>query len=456
VDTVEPWWRRLTPRHLILLVPWIGIAIAAAKPVQDNSFLWHVRAGTLQLDLGHVLTTDPFSFTMQGAPWRTQSWLIELAYGLLERWTGGLGWVRFELVLIAGLTYALVALLMYRKSRNVLATGVLMTIFTWLAVAFEVPRPAVFAGLFLVMLIAMLDVDMLWPVPLLLWVWAAIHGMWILGLGYVVLHSLATRRPVRRSVEVVGVSLVAVTLTAHGFGVWQILWDFFRNRGALSYMQEWSLPNVVSIQILPYVVIFLLLMVAAVAGKLDMRSLWVIVPFFVFGLSARRSLFPAMLVLLPYAVLGWPERWRWRPSVPTSREARLNMVAAVLLVVVPVGLVLAAGTGIDMKRFPVTAAQYLEPGRVFTDDGTGGYLIYAEWPDRKVFIDDRVELYGELMGTLISVRAGKPEWRDVFEEYGIEQALLKEDDDLTTALRRDGWIVRYQEPDSWVVLASPS
>jgi hypothetical protein len=93
---------------------------------------------------------------------------------------------------------------------------------------------------------------------------------------------------------------------------------------------------------------------------------------------------------------------------------------------------------------------------VFTDDGTGGYLIYAEWPDRKVFIDDRVELYGELMGTLISVRAGRPEWRDVFEEYGIEQALLKEDDDLTTALRRDGWIVRYQEPDSWVVLASPS
>jgi len=455
VETVERWWRRLTPRHLILIVPWIGIVIAAAKPVQDNSFLWHVRAGALQLDLGHVLTTDPFSFTMQGAPWRTQSWLIELVYGLLERWTGGLGWVRFELVVVAGLTYVLLALLMYRKSRNVLATGVLMAVFTWLAVAFEVPRPALFAGLFLVMLISMLDVNLLWPVPLLMWVWAAIHGTWVLGLGYLVLHSLFTRRPIRRAVPTLGVSLLAVTVTAHGFGVWQILWDFFRNRGALSYMQEWSLPNVLSIQILPYVAIFLLLMVAAVAGKLDMRSLWVVVPFFVFGLSARRALFPSMLVLLPYAVLGWPERWRWHPSTPTSREAKLNVVIAALLVVVPIGVLWTAETGIDMKRFPVTAARYLEPGRVFTDDGTGGYLIYAEWPDRKVFIDDRVELYGELMGTFIAARAGKPEWRDVFEEYGIEQALLSESDDLTTALRQAGWILRYQEPGGWVVLLSP-
>ena len=93
VATAVPWWRRLTPGHLVLLVPWIGLVVGAASPIRDNSFLWHVRAGTLQLDLGHVLRTDPFSFTMQGAPWRTQSWLLELGYGLLERWTNGLGWV---------------------------------------------------------------------------------------------------------------------------------------------------------------------------------------------------------------------------------------------------------------------------------------------------------------------------------------------------------------------------
>jgi hypothetical protein len=456
VDTIRTWWRRLTPRHLILLVPWIGIVVAAAKPIADNSFLWHVRAGTLQLDLGRVLTTDPFSFTMHGAPWRTQSWLIELAYGLLERWTGGLAWVRFELVIVASLTYLLLTLMVYRKSRNVLATGLLMAVFTWLAVAFEVPRPVVFSGLFLAMLIVMLDRDLLWPVPLLLWVWAAVHGSWILGLGYLVLYSLATRRPLRRPAGTLAVSLVAVSVTAQGFGVWQILWEFFRNRDALSYIQEWAVPNVLSVQVLPYVVVFVLLLVASIRGTLDMRSLWVIVPFFLFGLSAGRSLYPAMLVLLPYATRGWPERWRWRPETPSGREAMVNLVIAVVLIAAPLVILLAAPSGLDMKRFPVVAARYAAPGPVFTDDGTGGYLIYADWPEREVFIDDRAELYGgEFMRRFVEARNGTPEWQDVFDEYGIRQALVSPDDGLARALAQTGWRVRYSEGARWVLLVAP-
>jgi hypothetical protein len=449
-------WRRLTPRHLILLVPWIGIAIAAAKPIADNSFLWHVRAGTLQLDLGRVLTTDPFSFTMHGAAWRTQSWLVELGYGLLERWTGGLGWVRFELVIVAGLTYLLLATVVHRRSRNVLATGVLMAAFTWLAVAFEVPRPVVFSGLFLVMLVVMLDRDLLWPVPLVLWVWAAVHGAWIIGIGYLVVHSLATKRPVGKTARVVGVSLVAVTVTAHGLGVWHILWEFFRNRDALSYIEEWAIPNVLSVQVLPYVLLFVLLLVGAIRGRLAMRSLWVIVPFFVFGLSAGRSLYPAMIVLLPFATRGWPERWRWRPGVVSAREAAGNVVVGACLLVLPLGLVAVAHSGIDTERFPVRAVQYLALGPAWTDDGTGGYLIYAEWPAREVFIDDRAELYGaEFMREFVNTRRGAPVWKDVMAKYGIRQVLVESDAGLARALREAGWMVRYEEADRWMVLTAP-
>jgi len=456
VDSV-PWWRRLTPRHLILLVPWLGVVIAAARPVADNSFLWHVRAGTLQLDLGHVLTTDPFSFTMHGAQWRTQSWLVELGYGLLERWTGGLGWVRFELVVVAGLTFVLVALMVYRRSRNILTTGLLMAAFTWLALAFEVPRPVVFSGLFLAMLIAMLDEDLMWPVPLLLWVWAAVHGSWILGLGYLVLHSLATRRPLRKTARVLGVSLIAVSLTAHGIGVWQILVEFVRNRTALSFITEWAIPNMLSPQNWPYPALFVLLMVAAVRGRLSLRALWVIVPFFMFGLTAGRSLYPATLVLLPYAATGWPERLRWRSSTPSVGEARVNLILGGLMVVVPIVIVLSAPAGIDGDHFPVAASQYLTPGRVIADDSTGGYLIYSEWPDREVLIDDRAELYGvEFMKKFVQTRDGNPVWQDLVSEYEIGQALLHSDSGLVRALREAGWRVRYEEGNRWIVLVAPS
>ena len=66
--------------HLVLLVPFVALVIDAWAPIRDNSFLWHIRAGELQANAGEVLVADPFSFTMLGERWLTQSWLAELLY----------------------------------------------------------------------------------------------------------------------------------------------------------------------------------------------------------------------------------------------------------------------------------------------------------------------------------------------------------------------------------------
>ena len=55
--------RRVSVHHLFVMVPILGIVVAASRAIRDSSFLWHVRAGTHQLDLGSVIRVDPFSFT---------------------------------------------------------------------------------------------------------------------------------------------------------------------------------------------------------------------------------------------------------------------------------------------------------------------------------------------------------------------------------------------------------
>ena len=75
---------RISPLHVGLAIPWIVAVIAGRLPIRDNSFLWHVRAGSLQIDQGSVLVADPFSFTRAGEAWRTQSWLLELGYARLD------------------------------------------------------------------------------------------------------------------------------------------------------------------------------------------------------------------------------------------------------------------------------------------------------------------------------------------------------------------------------------
>ncbi len=74
----RPRTGRFTAIHLFMMLPWLGIVIAARRPIRDNSFLWHLSAGARQLDAGQVLTVDPFSYTFGGADWRTQSWLADL------------------------------------------------------------------------------------------------------------------------------------------------------------------------------------------------------------------------------------------------------------------------------------------------------------------------------------------------------------------------------------------
>jgi len=114
------------------------------------------------------------------------------------------------------------------------------------------------------------------------------------------------------------------------------------------------------------------------------------------------------------------------------------------------------GPSLDEKRFPVAAATTLTSDRVFHDDVVGGYLIYAQWPGRQVFVDDRAELFGaEFYRRFVNARSGRSEWEGLFDEFLIEEALLRVEDPLVDSLTRAGWALRYRD-EFFAVLTAPS
>ncbi|MCL1599489.1 MAG: hypothetical protein M3094_09910, partial [Actinomycetia bacterium] len=62
--------------HAAPLLVGVLVALRASEAIRDNSFLWHIRAGSIQLGAERVITADPFSFTASGETWRTQSWIV--------------------------------------------------------------------------------------------------------------------------------------------------------------------------------------------------------------------------------------------------------------------------------------------------------------------------------------------------------------------------------------------
>ena len=109
---------------------------------------------------------------------------------------------------------------------------------------------------------------------------------------------------------------------------------------------------------------------------------------------------------------------------------------------------------LEESRFPNRVIiESLDGERWFHSMMTGGYLIYADWPDRRVYIDDRAELYGV---------DGFIEYRDLITGVAIEPLITRRIDGviaerqwpLVDVLVADGWTVRADD-EYFIALARP-
>lgn len=433
------------------LVPFVIVGLLASRAIRDNSFIWHIRAGEAQLDAGHVLTHDIFSFTRMGEAWRTQSWLLEFGYSFAESKLGGLAWGNWMVLMVGSAVLGLVGLAIYRSIPSVIVTSLAMVLAVWLLGPFLQPRPVIFSFLFLALLVVALgDPRRLgWAVVPVVWVWSAVHGSWILGVGLILLEAIRTKD--RRLFAIAGLAVGATLVTAHGFGTWMIVLDFFESREALSMMQEWKPPAPQDIVQLPYLLLVAGVVIAGIREKITVRDLIVILPFLLFGLSSRRAIVPATIVLLPWAVRCLPVPRVSSATMPSGLVRGFALVIGIVtllpMAVGPVGI-------LDEERFPSPAiVESLEPGRWFHSMATGGYLIYAGWPGQLVHIDDRAELYGaDFMVRYHRAIAGND--IEEFATWGIDGVIAEHDWGLIDVLIRDGWHIRAED-ENFVSLSAP-
>jgi hypothetical protein len=95
----------------------------------------------------------------------------------------------------------------------------------------------------------------------------------------------------------------------------------------------------------------------------------------------------------------------------------------------------------DDKRFPVEAAEVIakrdirEP--IFCPDQWGGYLIYRLYPQTKVLVDDRHDLYGDqFFKDYLKVVFIQPDWNKVLDERHVNWVLVQKNSSLGTILEQ--------------------
>jgi hypothetical protein len=389
-----------------------GGVLVGLQPLHDSSFLTHLATGRIILDSGGVPSVDPYTFTAPGEPWVVQSWLVSVLYASAER-LGGLDAVR---LVVAGLAGAVAGLgwRLTRPADGVIARTGLAAVFVAVGAGMWAERPLM-VGLLafaLVVLAAEGGLDPRWLLPLG-WVWVNAHGSFPLGLVYLAAAAAGSRldggdgrQEARCALWAAGGMLTGAVgplgLTALTFPV-----ELLRRRDALAHVIEWQAPTFTDLGQQAFL-LQLVVAIVLLARRPSWRAAMVLGVFAAAALLGSRNVTVASIALLPAMAAGL--RGVGSLEVASrSRSARGLLVGAAAASVVLVGARLQEPP-LQLAAYPVAPLALLEEQGVDTrevhlagPEPLGNLTTYVYGPDRRVFFDDRFDMFPE--GPSIAHRA---------------------------------------------------
>jgi len=136
--------------------------------------------------------------------------------------------------------------------------------------------------------------------------------------------------------------------------------------------------------------------------------------------------------------------------IDASAKGYLWLVAGILVIAVAVATNRIEHE-FDKSRKPVDAVKFLKDvpikGNMFNDDEFGDYIIYSAYPQYKVFIDSRVDMYGiDQLKEYLTMVYFKPGWEKIVEKYNINWFILNSDSILSRYLmERNDWRLIYSD-----------
>lgn len=469
-------------------------------PISSYDEWWHLATGEYILSTRAVPVRDVFSFTAAGNRWVTHEWLFEVAIAAGYR-LGRIPAVLLirTLIVLTGLLLTVATLRRLHVDRIIAAPLLVLASFMVTFRSFARPHvatEALLAGYLLALLAVQRsaaparNMRRLWLLLPLQIVWANLHAGAVFGPLLVALFALGegtqavlARRWPRQwsaafSVPQAGMLLLlSLALTGASLAnpsTWRVLhYPIFLagNRtftGAITELQSPVLPDYRGSDFFVSLVILVVTGIASLvmARRRSLSGSLVFAAFGTAALLAVRNIPLFGLAAVPF-VGDWFQS-RLPRLTPVRRRILQVMIAstiaAVLALVVTRGVRLPGGTrrpmfGVEAGRFPVGAAQFIRnhiSGNTLNTMEFGGYLIWRWFPERRVFCDGRLDVYGpEFFEQYRRALWSGPQFDTIVTRYSITNCILAWPPDLeertekylgrTLALRPDWRLVYWDD-----------
>jgi hypothetical protein len=484
-DTAERSVPRWLPSPAVIFVLCLaGVLFGAVlgKGAWDSDYYWHVTTGQLIAN-GHFPTTDPFSFTWGGRPWTLHEWLSELLMYRLVASFGYMGAVGFFAVM-PGVVFAILALGLAKLRLRTVAVVLAVTLSALVLIAYMTVRPQVLSWIFFaVLVVALMHLTparkrwLLAAFPFFV-LWANVHGLWAVGLGYLGLYMLLTFIGLTPMAPAKWWMLGGFLLAAAGTaltpaGPAGILYPLRYVEGGdwgLANITEWQSPDFHEPAHLPLLILIGTLLVV---GRRNV-PLWLSIFAWlgvVMALLALRNAPIAGIVAAPALAYGLHATLPQRRARRTSRSVAIGrraMEAVVALAVVIASFALLVPRDPAAKvqerveeNLPVQGTALLKKldpdARVAAEYGWGGYVIHELYPTGgRVMVDGRNDMYDQsILETYGKIREADPDWTAIADRYRIDALLFPPDKTITKGPARDaGWCEVYRDGNEVLYLRS--
>ena len=480
--------RLRSPQIAFAAILFFGLLGMTARQAADPDLWWHLRTGQWIVETRHVPHSDPFSFTRAGHAWVSHEWLSEVVFYELWKHSGAAGLIVFSAIITsAGFMPLYLRCLLSGGKRHWAAAatvlGALASAPSWGV------RPQMFTFTLASLLLWLLESSskkdqprLLFWIPPLFLLWLNLHAGFALGLALLfaycfglIMETAAGNTPwqqarpiVLRVVLLLLACLALVPLSPSGAQLYRYPFDTLRSSGMRSFIVEWFSPDFHEWLYRPFLLVWLLLLIA-LAGSRSRPKGRVIVPLLLTSfaaLDAVRHIPIFVLVAIPVIATALPvpsgsSTVSQRP--PDSSRFRPLFGGVVVILIAVFALVkwvslTHSQDAREAEQYPQKAVAFLQAGdqprRIFVYYDWGGYAIWKLYPEYRVFVDGRADLYGDDLlrqfKTAVQLRTG---WRDILDSWKVEAVLLPPSCALAQALLLDpNWHAAFSDPKAIILL----
>src|SRR5450755_168111 len=476
--------------------------------LNDAGIGWHIRNGEQILQTRAITRTDLFSSTMSGHAWYAWEWFYDVIIAAIHHWLGLNGVVFFTALAITA-TFAIALHVGLKRGGGLPILMALLVLSIGAASIHFLARPHVLSWLLTVIWFHLLDSDAnaespkgfrrLFWYPLLMLFWTNLHGGFLLGLVLIILYGVGeaidfglsrdsliralSRTKVSRFIAVFFLSFLASLINPFGYKLYTHIYEYLTNRFLMDHIEEFLSPNFHggAQQCFAVLLLITLIALASAREKLISARLLVVVFAAYSGLYSSRNL-PVSSILITLVIapiltktIATAAQGKKILSSPRKLFERLSSFScrmdsmessfrghgwAVLAVLVGIAICMHGGKIGDQQwmnsrfspeRFPVQAVSVVASRQIhdpiFCPDYWGGYLIYRLYPQSKVVIDDRHDLYGEnFLEQYLQVVHVTSQWSEVLDRQRLNWVLTPKRSSLANILKESPeWVLSYED-----------